>query len=500
MALLQELPRARPRAGRGRLSGSAMPASYTARELEAWNERIRAIVRQLGLDPYPQEFEICDHEQMLAYMVYSGMPSHYPHWSYGKGYEKLKTLYDYGVSGLPYEMVINSNPCIGYLMRDNTLLLQVLTMAHVYGHNDFFKNNFTFQPTRSEFTIEGFKTHADRVREYVEDPSIGLEKVERLLDAAHALSLQCRRNLAIHKQTEEEALERRLEESQPSVDPFQSIHRRPEYVAPDLNRSPLYPEEDILIFIRDHNPHFSDWEKDLLTIVHEEAQYFIPQIETKIMNEGWASFWHKRILEALELPQGMKIEFMVRHNQVLSPAPGSINPYHLGLRVWEDIERRWSHPTAEEEMEFGPRTKSAQEKIFEAREVERDSSFLRRYLTEELIRELNLFEYQSRGGDRVVARVADDENWRLIKETLIRNVGMGAVPVIKIEDADYNNNRVLFLKHHHNGRDLHLEYAEKTLQYLHQLWGREVVLETEINGKKSLLCFADDKLSIKPLN
>jgi stage V sporulation protein R len=477
-----------------------MPATFTVEELESWNERILAAAKNFGLDPYTQEFEICDHEQMLAYMVYSGMPSHYPHWSYGKSFEKLKTLYDYGVSGLPYEMVINSNPAIAYLMRDNSLLLQVLTIAHVYGHNDFFKNNFTFKSTRAEFTIETFKTHADRVRTYVEDPSIGLEKVERILDAAHALHLQCRRNLAIRKQTEEEAVERRLEESAPSVDPFQSIHRRQEYVAPDLNRVPLYPEEDLLLFIRDHNPHFSDWEKDLLTIVHEEAQYFIPQIETKIMNEGWASFWHKRILETLELPQGMQIEFMVRHNQVLSPARGSINPYHLGIKVWEDIERRWDRPAPEKERRAGAKRKSGKEKIFEVREVERDASFLRRYLTEELIRELNLFEYQSRGRDQVVARVADDENWRAIKETLIRNVGTGTVPVIKIEDADYNNNRVLYLKHHHDGRDLQLEYAEKTLKYVHDLWSREVVLESEINGKPSLLTFAEDKLLIKPLH
>ncbi|MGH7775241.1 MAG: SpoVR family protein [Candidatus Binatia bacterium] len=477
-----------------------MPASYTIEELEDWNERILSRVRDLGLEPYPQEFEFCDHEQMLGYMAYSGMPSHYPHWSYGKSYERLKTLYDYGVSGLPYEMVINSNPCIAYLMRDNTLLLQVLTIAHVYGHNDFFKNNFTFKPIRSEFTIEIFKTHADRVRRYVEDPSIGLEKVERLLDAAHALSLQCRRNLAIRKQTPEEEKERRFEESKPLADPFQSIHRRREYSAPDLNKVPLYPEEDILLFIRDYNKYLNDWEKDLLTIVHEQAQYFIPQTETKIMNEGWASLWHKRILEALHLPQGMALEFMVRHNQVLSPTPGAINPYHLGMKVWEDIERRWDHPTLEEEKEYGPRKKNGREKIFEVREVERDSSFLRRYLTEELIRELNLFEYQSRGSERVISRVADKENWREIKETLIHNVGMGTIPVIKIEDADYNNNRALFLKHHHDGRDLHLEYAEKTLQYLHQLWRREVVLETVINEKKSLLCFSDDKLVIKPLH
>ncbi len=477
-----------------------MSPSHTLKELEDWNERILPLAQELGLNPYPQEFELCDHEQMLAYMAYSGMPSHYPHWSYGKSFEKLKTLYDYGVSGLPYEMVINSNPCIAYLMQDNTLLLQMLTIAHVYGHNDFFRNNFTFKSTRAEFMIETFKAHADRVRRYIEDPSIGLDKVEHLLDAAHAVSMQCRRNLAIRKQTPQEEEAQLLEESQPSEDPFRSIHRRQEYSAPDLSRVPLHPDEDLLLFIRDHNPLLTDWEKDLLTIVHEETQYFILQIETKIMNEGWASFWHKRILEALDLPQAMKLEFLVRHTQVLSPIPGGINPYHLGFKVWEDIERRWDHPPPDEEKEYGPRTKSGREKIFEAREVERDASFLRRYLTEDLIRELDLFEFQSRGNEKIISRVADKENWQQIKETLIRSVGMGNVPTIKIENADYNNNRTLFLKHDHDGRDLQLEYAEKTLLYLHQLWSREVVLETTINERKSLLCFSEEKMVLKPLH
>jgi stage V sporulation protein R len=471
---------------------------YTLEDLEGWNERIVTLVKRFGLDTYPQEFEVCDQEDMLSYMVYSGMPSHYPHWSYGKSFEKLKTLYEYGVSGLPYEMVINSNPSIAYLMRDNTLALQVLTIAHVYGHNDFFKNNFTFRSTRADYTIETFKTHADRVRRYVEDPSIGLDKVERVLDAAHALSLQCRRNLAIRKPSAEELREFKLAESEPAKDPFAGIHRPKEYTPPDLTKVPLYPDQDILLFIRDHNPHFADWEKDLLTIVHDEAQYFIPQMETKIMNEGWASFWHKRILEALDLPQSLHLEFIVRHTQVLRPHPGGLNPYHVGMKIWEDIERRWGHPDPEEEKEFGPKTKSATEKLFEVREVERDSSFLRRYLTEDLLRELNLFEYRSRGDEQVVSRVADKDSWREIKETLIHNVGTGTIPCIQVVDSDYSNNRGLLLKHDHDGRDLQLEYAEKTLRYIRQLWGHDVALETVINEKPTLLVFADDKLAIKP--
>jgi stage V sporulation protein R len=471
-------------------------ADYSLKDLEYWDARIREKVLELGLDCYPQEFEICDHGMMLGYMAYSGMPSHYPHWSYGKSYEKLKTLYDYGVSGLPYEMVINSNPALAYLMRDNTLCLQILTIAHVYGHNDFFKNNFTFKSTRAEFTIGTFKAHADRVRQYVDTPSIGLDKVESLLDAAHSLSLQCRRNLAVKKLSAEEERDRLVSAATPPADPFQRIHRRQETHEPDLRKVPPSPDEDVLLFIRDHNPFLAEWERDLLTIVHEEAQYFIPQIETKIMNEGWASFFHKRILDALALPQELHLEFLVRHNQVCRPIPGGLNPYHLGLKLWEDIERRGDRPTPEE-RETLPPGKSGHILIEETREVDRDASFLRRWLTEPLMRELDLFRYEPKGEDLVVSDVSDADGWRQVKDTLVKSVGMGSIPVIRVEDADHNHNRTLLLSHAHDGRDLQLEYAEKTLSYVYRLWGREAVLESVVNGKRTFLTYGERGFSAK---
>jgi stage V sporulation protein R len=471
--------------------------AFELKDLIEWDRRIREKVDEFGLDCYPQEFEISDHNQMLGYMAYSGMPSHYPHWSYGKSYEKLKTLYDHGVSGLPYEMVINSNPAIAYLMRDNTLCLQVLTMAHVYGHNDFFKNNFTYKSTRADLTIETFKAHALRVRRYVEDPSIGVERLERILDAAHALSWQCRRNLAIRKLSREEQVDRTVQSAEPPPDPFHKIHARPVHVDADIHKIPLEPDEDLLLFIRDHNPYLAEWEKDLLTIVDEEAKYFIPMMETKIMNEGWASYWHHRILESLELEQRLHLEFIVRHNQVVRPIPGQINPYHLGLKVWEDIHRRWTNPTAEEIKRDGAPSKSGDEKLLEVREVERDASFLRRYLTEDLMREMDIFEYEPRGEELVISKVADDEGWRAVKETLLRNVGTNSIPVMKVEDADFGQNRTLYIKHYHDGRDLHLEYSEKTMAYLQRLWGREVVIETVLDGKRSLLCCNDRGFSVR---
>jgi stage V sporulation protein R len=474
-------------------------ANYELSQLVEWDNRIRDKAAEFGLDWYPQEFEVCDHNSMLGYMAYSGMPSRYPHWSWGKSYEKLKTLYDYGVSGLPYEMVINSNPAIAYLMRDNSLLMQILTMSHVYGHNDFFKNNFTFKSTRAELTIESFKARAARVRHYLEDPSIGVEKVEHILDAAHALSWQCRRNLAIRKLNREEQVDRAVEASQPRADPFPRLHPRPEFKEPETRKVPLEPDEDVLLFIRDHNPFLAEWERDLLTIVDEEAKYFIPNIETKIMNEGWASYWHKKIVESLNVDQGLHLEFIVRHNQVLRPIPGQLNPYHLGFKLWEDIYRRHTEPTPDEIKKYGAPTKSGTEKLFEAREVERDTSFLRRYLTEEMMREMDLFRYEPRGDDLVVEKVSDEEGWKEVKETLIKNVGTGSIPVIKVEDADFGHNRTLYLKHYHDGRDLQLEYAEKTLGFIYRLWGRESVLETVLQGKRSLLCFNDRGFSMRAL-
>ena len=474
-------------------------ADWDVKDLEYWDERIREKVAEFGLSCHPQEFELCDHLQMLGSMAYSGMPAHYPHWSYGKSYEKLKTMYDYGVSGLPYELVINSNPALAYLMRDNTLCLQILTIAHVYGHNDFFKSNFTFHGTRPELTLGRFKVQADRVRRYLEDPSVGVDRVEAVLDAAHAVAIQCRRNLAIKKLSPAEERQRLSDDAQPPVDPFQRVHKRRAYTPPDVHKVPLSPEEDLLLFVRDHNPRLSEWEKDLLTIAHEREQYFLPQIETKIMNEGWASFWHREILNSLGLPQELYLEFLVRHNQVVRPFPRGLNPYYLGLKLWDDIKRRHDDPTPEEVEKYGTPTRTGMPAIFAAREVDRDVSFIRRFLTEELLREMDMFRYEPRGDELVVANVADENGWREVKETLLKNVGMGTVPVIKIADADHDRSRALYMTHEHDGRDLQWEYAERTLAFIHRLWGHEVFLETLVNGKKALLAYGEKGFSSKPM-
>jgi stage V sporulation protein R len=380
-------------------------------------------------------------------------------------------------------MVINSNPTLAYLLRDNTLLLQILTIAHVYGHNDFFKNNLTFSHTRPEYTSERFKAHADRVRAYIEDPSIGAEKVERILDAAHALQFQCRRAKGVKKRTTEDQRAAALEKAKPAEDPFATIHRKEAYEPPDLTRVPLEPEEDLLLFIRDHNPYLETWEKDLITIVLERADYFLPQIETKIMNEGWASYWHYRILDKLNLPQGLRFEFLKRHNQVIRPLRGGLNPYHLGYKIFEDVFERWDNPTEEEQETYDRPGGEGREKIFQIREADRDASFLRQYLTEDLMRELDLFQHDKKGKDRVITHISSPDDWKIVKESLLRSVGLGSIPVIKILEVKTNGAQEMVLSHEFDGRELDAEYADRTLRYVQQLWGKKVILETRLGGE-----------------
>ncbi|WP_027623293.1 SpoVR family protein [Clostridium lundense] len=451
--------------------------SYTLKELEYWNEKIEEIAKDFGLDYYPQEFEIIDYNDMLAYEVYLGMPARYPHWSFGKAYDRLKTLYQYNLTGLPYEMVINSDPCIAYLMKDNTLLLQILTIAHVYGHNDFFKNNRLFVVgTDAKYTIEMFKNHGDRIRDYINDPSIGYNEVENILDAAHAIKLQRDRSIGIKKLTNEE-LKTRIIKDYKSFEDNDILKPKVKKELGNINKIPLEPEEDILRFIAEYGD-LSSWENDIIEIVREETKYFIPQIETKIMNEGWASYWHYNILKKLDLPQDLYLEFLKRHNDVITPLEGRINPYYMGFKIFTELEDKYG-----------------KEKIFEVRSMERDESFIRRYLTEELCLEMNLFQYGKHDKDYVIEEVSDEDGYKEIKNTLCSSCGMGMIPYITVSDMS-SFNKTLLLEHKFDGRELDLNYAVETLKYIVQLWQHKVILKTSSNDKSlDIVCDTDKQIT-----
>lgn len=414
---------------------------YSLSGLKNWCIKIEAAAKKSGLNFYPQEFEIVGFKDMIGYEAYLGMPSRYPHWSFGKAYDRSESLYRYNLAGLPYEMVINSNPCIAYLMKDNTLLLQILTMAHVYGHNDFFKNNRLFsQGTRADYTIEMFKNDADIIRSYINDPSIGYEEVEKILNAAHAVKFQTEQSVSMKKNysTDNEF------------------------------------ENDILKYII-LNGKLSEWQKNVLNVVRKEALYFIPQVETKIMNEGWASYWHYKLLHILDLPQPLHLEFLKRHNDVITPFSGSINPYHLGFKIFEDLEKKYGI-----------------KKIFEVREIERDESFIRRYLTKELCSSLNLFKYSREGKNYVIDDISDNKGWIEIRNTLCKNCGMGSIPKICVKN-DSNRSTTLFLKHIYDGRELDTGYTEKTLKYIYDLWKNPIELTTVLNKKNTKICCSEEK-------
>lgn len=453
---------------------------YNLSDLESWNVIIEEKATELGLDYYPQEFEIIGFNEMLGYEAYVGMPSKYPHWSYGKSYEKNKMLYSLNMTGLPYEMVINSNPCLGYLMNENTLLLQILTMAHVYGHNDFFKNNRLFREgTKAHYTLEMFKLDAEIIRGYINDPNIGYQRVEKILDAAHALRYQISRVVGVKELSQEEIKRSLMQEYNRKIENRDILDGNEEIETPDLSKIPLEPYDDVIGFIIKYS-NLEEWEKNILKIVKRETEYFLPQIETKIMNEGWASFWHYTILNSLNLSPDLHLEFLKRHNDVVAPILGGLNPYYIGFKVFQDIEKKYGR-----------------DKMFEVRYMERDNSFLRKYLTQELCEDLGLFQYAKKSFEFVVEEVSDEQGWKTIRDTIASTCGLGSIPYIRIIDLNRREG-TLTLEHVFDGRELELLYAKETIKYLFDLWGEKVILKTKTKeGREiSIVCDSDRKVIV----
>lgn len=453
---------------------------YVLKDLIEWNEVIESKAKELGLNFYPQEFEIIGFNEMLGYEAYVGMPSRYPHWSFGKSYEKNKTLYSFNLTGLPYEMVINSNPCLAYLMRENTLPLQILTMAHVYGHNDFFKNNRLFKEgTRAKLALEMFKLDGEIIREYINAPGIGYEKVERILDAAHAIRYNIGRVIGRKEITDEEIRKNRIDDYKKAIENKSILDKDMVIEEPILDKIPLEPYDDVVGFIIKYGK-LEEWEKDIVRIVKRETEYFMPQIETKTMNEGWASYWHYNILKSLDLPEGLHFEFLKRHNDVVAPILGGLNPYYVGFKMFEDIERRYG-----------------KDKIFEVRAMERDASFIRRYLTQELCEELNLFQYGKKSFDYVIEEVSDEGGWKEIRDNLAFTAGLGSIPYIRVTDLN-TRDLTLTLEHVYDGRELEATYAKETLKYVQQLWGYKVRLLTKNKDNKEFYinCDVDKKITV----
>ena len=449
------------------------------KELEKTLERIWDIAtNKFGLDPYPVRFEIVPSTVMYEIGSYA-LPGRYSHWTFGKAYHKMKTMYDLGLSKI-YEVVINSNPSYAFLLDTNSLLQNKLVIAHVLGHVDFFKNNAWFGPTNRRM-LDDAQTHATRISEY--EFKYGRKVVEEFLDAVLSIEEHIDPNFFIKKRRQEKESNDEPRQKATSHDRYDDLFSISERKVEDdkaeakaVSESVL-PEKDLVWYLMQHSPILKPWQRDVMSMIHDEMLYFVPQMQTKIMNEGWASIWHARIMRELDLPDNDHLEFAELHAGVVSPQRGQLNPYYLGYKVLEDIERRWDHPTKEEQERFGRQPGQGRAKLFEVREVDNDVSFLRNYLTEDLCEELDLFVFE----------LVDEEDWTItekrwerVRDQLVSNMTNFSFPYIEVADGDYNRNLELYLRHRHEGSDLDMKYARKVLEYVFKLWGRPVHLETKV--------------------
>jgi len=500
--------------------------SYLRRE----QEKIEAVARKIGLDFFPTVFEILSYDRLNEIAAYGGFPTRYPHWRFGMEYERLSKSYEYGLSKI-YEMVINTNPSIAYLLEGNSLTDQKLVMCHVYGHVDFFKNNFTFRSTDLDSLgrlvphepspggydpnrrwIDKMANHGTLIRRL--QGRYGVEKIETFIDCC--LSLE---NLI----DPHSAFIRRTRPSQPDVeiedemDPEVGLLSAKEYMEGFINpedyvserkqrlreerqakkgKVPPEPVQDVLMFLLEHAP-LERWERAVLTIVRDEAYYFLPQMQTKIMNEGWASYHHSKLMTEHIATWEDIVEYADNNAGVMAKTGKRLNPYKLGVELFRHIEERWNRgqfgtkwdqcDDLDERRHWDMRLGLGKQKIFEVRAHYTDVTFLDEYLTPEFALEQGLFTFEwseRRGGFEVASR-----EFAKVKQKLLAQLTNAGSPVIRVLDANHGNRGELLLQHEHSGVDLRLDYAERVLEALVRVWKRPVLVATQIEEAPSMLRF-----------
>lgn len=451
-------------------------------ELERAIAEITEIATGFGLDFYPMRYEICPADIIYTFGAY-GMPTRFSHWSFGKTFNKMKMQYDFGLSKI-YELVINSNPCYAFLLDGNSLIQNKLIVAHVLAHCDFFKNNARFSVSNRNM-VESMSATAERISRY--EIEHGTEAVEQFIDAVLAIQehvdpqiirpdkLDKGRYTARRMQELEEEAKRQQPPGR--YDDLWGIEEEDKghsnkYAA--ASRSfPLEPEKDIMWFIQEYSDILEDWQRDIMSMLREEMLYFWPQMETKIMNEGWASYWHQRILREMDLTSDETVEYAKLNASVVQPSRHSLNPYYLGLKIFEDIERRWDR-----------------EKMFDVREYDSDISFLRNYLTKELVSDLDLYVFEKKGAEWKIT----DKAWENIRDQLVISRVNGGSPYLVVTDGDHLRSGELMIKHLYEGIELDLKYMERTLPHVYLLWGKPVHLHTMIENKPILFSYDGKKL------
>jgi stage V sporulation protein R len=494
--------------------------------LRVEQEKIQRLAAEAGLDFFPTIFEILTYDQMNEIAAYSGFPNRFPHWRFGMEYERLAKSYEYGLSKI-YEMVINNNPSYAYLLEGNSLVDQKLVMAHVYGHVDFFKNNFTFRSTdldtggrttdpaarRKDYDpnrrwIDKMANHGARIRRHVARQ--GINKVEEFID--HCLSVENLidphspfrgRRAVVDPNVEEAAQEvprlKAKDYMEHFINPAEYLEEQRQKIQAEKDRAKKFPERserDVLKFILENAP-LERWEHDVLEIVREEAFYFVPQMQTKIMNEGWASYWHSRLMTEKILDASEIIDYADHAAGVLATSKGQLNPYKLGIELFRDIEERWDKGQFGKEWEdcddldakrnWNLRLGLGRKKVFEVRALYNDVTFIDEFLTPDFCRDHKLFSFS--WSNRNERYEIETREFKAVKEKLLFQLTNAGSPYIYVEDANFENRGELLLKHDHQGLDLRVDYAREVLKSLVRMWKRPVNAMTIAEGKPVMMRF-----------
>lgn len=481
-------------------------SEWTFDLLQDYDREIGRLAKDFGLDTYPNQIEVITAEQMMDAYASTGMPIGYAHWSFGKRYVGVEKSYIRGEMGLAYEMVINSNPCISYLMEENSIAMQALVIAHAcYGHNSFFKNNYLFKMWTSADAIIDYLVFA---RKYIADCELryGIDDVEATLDACHALmnygvdrykhpsplSIQKEK---IRQQNREMYLQSQVNELWRTIPTGKHDHS-PEHI----KRFPEEPQENILYFIEKNAPLLEPWQREIVRIVRKIAQYFYPQGQTKVMNEGWATFWHYTLLNALYDEGLVTDEFMLEvlqnhSNVIMQPAWNhpyfsGLNPYTLGYHMFQDIRRISENPSEEDKQWFPGLANTSWEKNLQSAMCNfKDESFIAQYLSPKLIRDLKLFHIVDDDAhtDILVKAIHNEQGYENIRSALSRQYNLGdQEPDIQVYSVDLQGDRSLTLHYTQHNRIPLGATANAVLKHLHTLWKFPVMLKTvDLKGEIS---------------
>jgi stage V sporulation protein R len=526
-------------------------------ELKMAKYEIEKYARSYGLDFFPVIFEVLDYQEMNEVAAYGGFPHRYPHWRFGMQYEELSKGYRFGLSKI-YEMVINTDPCYAYLLYCNHPVDQKIVMAHVYAHCDFFKNNLYFSYTNRKMMDE-MANHATRIHRYMD--RFGTEALEFFIDTCLSLENLIdvhapfmRRQEESHKGERQEGIspmavlgpgtpgrinlegldsfpafaapgwqgeadedgvlddfgdeedERIRPRRLASKDYMENFVNPPEFLKAraeemkarrkEKKRFPESPEADVLLFLIENAP-LKNWQRDVLSIIREEAYYFLPQAQTKIMNEGWATYWHSRIMTQKVLRDDEIIDYADHHSGTLRGSPLSVNPYKFGMELFRDIEERWDRgrfgkeyeecDDLEAKMRWDLSLNLGRNKVFEVRRLYNDLTFLDAFLTDDFCRRHGLFVYEK--NDKRQAWVVRSREFLQVKEALLEQLTNVGQPIIRVADGNYRNRGELLLVHQHGGRDLKWDFARETLTNLYRIWKRPVQIESRREGKSILIRF-----------